>query len=100
MIQGKLKMFGQNWIESLNMIFGTETTASAIIISFLILISITVLVIIAASKNRMLFQIIVVVDFLTAVTLTVFQWLPTFTGIVVAAIFALLGAWILTGGNQ
>lgn len=93
-------MFGQEWMESLNMIFGTETTGTALMISLLVLVSITVAVIIAASRNRQLFPIIIIVDFLTSLLLTIWNWLPTFTGVVIAAIFALLGAWILTGGNN
>lgn len=93
-------MFAQNWIESLNMIFGTETNGTAIIVSLLTLVSITVLIIFTASKNRRLFEIVTIVDFLGSLILVFFEWLPSFTGLVIAAIFALLGAWILTGGRN
>lgn len=87
-------------MEGCNAIFGTETTATAIIIALLTMISITVLIIVAASKNRQLFEIIITVDFMASLILTYFGWFPQFMGLVIAAIFALLGAWILTGGSK
>lgn len=93
-------MFAQTWIESLNMIFGTETVESGIIVSLLTLICLTVAVVVAASENKRLMEIVIVTDFLGSLTLTYFKWLPTFTGLVIALVFALLGAWILTGGNS
>lgn len=82
------------------MIFGTETAETAIIVSLLTLVCITVSVIMAASKQRRLMEMVIVVDFISSLTLTYFEWLPTFTGLVIALVFALFGAWIITGGNS
>lgn len=82
------------------MITGTSTQETAIIISLLTLICITVAVVMGASKSSRLMEIVLVADFLSTLLLTYFQWLPTFTGLVIALVFALLGAWILTGGNR
>lgn len=93
-------MFGQTWIESLNMVFGTDTTGSAVMMGFLLLISLTVVIVVAASANRRLFEIVTISDFLTTLLLVYWEWFPQFTGLMIAFIFAMLGAWIITGGGN
>lgn len=93
-------MFAQEWIESLNMVFGTETTQTAVTISLLSMVCLAILIVISAPKNYKVFDILVIVEFIASLLFTYWVWLPQFVGSVIAAIFALLGAWIITGGGS
>ena len=90
------QMIFQNWIDSVSLAFGTELSETAIIIAFLLLISISLLTLIAMGKTRNKIEALMFIDFFSILLLIYLGWLPLFLGTVMALVFAILGAYIVS----
>lgn len=88
-------MLFQTWIEAVSMAFGTTTEQTAILIAFLIIISLDVLVLIALGKEKLKLESLTFVDLVAILLLIYMGWLPVFLGTVLALIFGFIGAYVI-----
>jgi hypothetical protein len=85
-------MLFEEWIDAVAMGFGTTQTQTAMIVSFLTLICLSVLVLIAMGRDARKLEPLLVINFSCCLMLVYFDWLPNFLGTVMAIIFAMIGA--------
>lgn len=85
-------MLFQEWIEAVSMAFDTNVSGAGIMVSFILIITIDLLILILATEKSGI--PIVLIDTILILALVWAQWLPTFTGVVLALIWALVGAYI------
>lgn len=79
------------------MAFGTTTAQTGVILSFLVLISLSVLVLVALGKEKLKFEALMLIDLFAELFLIYIGWLPAFVGTVLALIWSLVGAYIIRG---
>jgi len=84
-------MLFQEWIEAVSMAFDTNVGGAGIMVSFILLITIDLLILILATERAGI--PIITVDTILILALVWAQWLPTFTGVVLALLWAILGAY-------
>lgn len=90
-------MIFENWVTCFNLIFGTTTEQSAILLSFIFLIGLSVTVLISLGKESRKFETLMFSDTLGILLFLYMGWLPQMLGIVLAIIFAGIGAYIARG---
>jgi len=86
-------MLWLNWIESVSLAFNTDLVETGILVSFILIITIDLLIIMLL-KNKSSIPLLVI-DFFTVLALVFAQWLPTFTGVVLALIMALIASYAI-----
>ena len=87
-------MIFESWISSLNLMLGTTTEQSAILMSFISLLGLSVLVLISMGKDSRKLESLLFIDVLGILLFLYMGWLPIMLGVVLAVIFAGIGAYI------
>jgi len=87
-------MIFESWISSLNLMLGTTTEQSAILMSFICLLGLSVLVLISMGKDSRKLESLLFIDVLGILLFLYMGWLPIMLGVVLAVIFAGIGAYI------
>lgn len=87
-------MIFEEWITAINPVFGTTTEQTAILMSFIFLICLTVLVLIAVGREARKLEVLTVSDVLAILLFIYMGWLPQMLGVVLALIFAGIGAYM------
>lgn len=86
-------MFAQTWIEAVSMIFGTTTSLTAIIMSFLLIVLCDMITAISVKWNAL--EVVILLDLIMILLFVAIQWLPLFTGTVLAVVVSLIGASVI-----
>lgn len=77
------------------MAFETTTQQTAILVSLLSLVCLSVLVLIALGKESKKIEALMLVNISSILIFVYVEWLPLFTGTVMALIWALVGAYVI-----
>lgn len=88
-------MLFQGWIEAVSLAFETTTQQTAILVSLLSLVCLSVLVLIALGKESKKIEALMLVNISSILIFVYVEWLPLFTGTVMALIWALVGAYVI-----
>lgn len=86
-------MLWQTWIEAVSLAFNTDLVGTGILVSLILIITIDLLVIMLLKDKSSI--PLLVIDFFTVLALVFAQWLPTFTGVVLALIMALIATYAI-----
>lgn len=92
-------MFGELWLESLTPVTGLTTVQNGTALALLITLLIDLLIIVATTERRgaRILEIIISIDFFMTLLWLYIEWYPSFVGVVIALMFALLGVYIMLG---